>query len=404
MSKFRFLLVLLTVPWDRASLVVCENSKLPDNFLHEKLQRAVLQKNVDGNLVRDRIEAATAGLISSFGPRILNACPQAATRIGALGCVGCSWETSKTSHPKQSCSLETIVGYYQHAAVSAWVFAALVGAGIFTIAFVPRSDHRRDRIQTTQDRDVGLRIPSKIRKELAMLWVIYFCSNFFFAFLLSYFVLCDVSIAAQAHDATVLTLEIGLLAFTLFKYFFPGVKMKHGHMLLHNHNSIWMRRLGFIITLVIPGLVFISWLFARRFAEVQFLPSLRGRYDDRHYNLCYIDSFYDDARATTAIAYLKGFLQLISALLFLLGGFGSMWIVCRILNLIAVYTLVGAQFYFGRPVMRVTGPMNIISEALAFDFVELTVSHAFVVLGLIELVEYYLDIKRQESSQEVPEI
>lgn len=336
-----------------------------------------------------QIDEAEAGLVTRFGPDILNACPQAPNRIGALGCKGCTWLTGEDK-PTSSCSLEDVVGYYQKAAVSSWVFGALVVAGMLTVAVIPHQESKRQIQQAPRPRDIGLRMSLKIRKELALIWFIYFCSNFFFAFLLSYFVICDAVIAAQAHDATVLTLEFGLLVFTLKRYFTPSGRLKDACFLLHNHSSKWVRRLGVVINVILPALAFSSWLLSRRFGgDNRFFPSLPDRFDAMHYNLCYIDAFYKDARATTAIAYLKGFVQLLSALLFLLGGFTSPWLVCRILNLLIIYALAAAQFYYGRPVMRITGPMNIISEALAFDYVELAISHTFAVLGIIEHIEYF---------------
>lgn len=145
---------------------------------------------------------------------------------------------------------------------------------------------------------------------------------------------------------------------------------------------------GIAIIAVLLSMVFASWLLARRFADsAKIFISLKGRYDDDHYNLCYLNTFYRHAQATTAVQYLKGILQLVSALIFLLGGFSNTWLAARIVNIALVYALTIAQFYYGRPVMRITSPVNIIAEALAFDFVELSVAHLLVWLGIMELYE-----------------
>jgi hypothetical protein len=359
---------------------------------------AALQHHASGQALRNRIDTITDGLVARFGPKLLDFCPNAPMRLAILNCTGCSWDSPGATAPQDSCGIEESIRVYDVASLRSVVFAALVVGTLLTFLTIPTISRDKKR----QPKPVGrgavevLRIRARLREraELARLWIVFFCANFFFAFFLSYIVLCETSITAQVHDATVLTVQIGLLAYTLHRYFAPiRSQMRRFRVSFYTSSPAFIGWLGAVLLILLPLLVVASWLLARRFSDSgNLIRVLPGRFSNTHYNLCYLNAVNvsKDARASTALQYLKGILQLLSAIIFLLGGFTIPWVLVRVLNLAAVYGLLVAQIYVGRPVLRVTGPVHIISEALAFDFVEISVAHLFAVFGLFEVLEHHL--------------
>jgi hypothetical protein len=371
------------------------------------------ERIVSAQALRDRIDAITDGLVARYGGNVLNTCPQSPVRIATLNCTGCTWDSPGASPmlPEDSCAIELSVDFYDSAAVSSIIYTALVIGTIVTFLAVPQSRSNKLRLKLEVSGDFDAEAPKPVhlrrsfgkRAKLTRLWVIYFCANFFFAFLISYIVLCEASVSAQVHEATVLTLQIGLLAYTLHEYLAPiGRELPYFRLAFYQTTTRFVGALGAFLFIVLSLLVVMSWLCARRFSNDTNLGRMfPGVYSEKQYNLCFLNAteFAHEARWSTYLQYAKGVIQVLSAVVFLLGEFTIPWAIIRFLNLIAAYGLFAAQLYIGRPVLRVTGPFNLITEALAFDFVEISVAHLFAVLGLFEHLETCLSMRRSSRDR-----
>lgn len=369
---------------------------------------------------RDSIDNATDGLIAKFGPSVLNTCPHAATRLGVLQCRGCSWHavgsSSALKYPLDGCAMETIVGVQDDAVKSNFLFIALIAAGIIAIFVLPQRNSEAEELGAELSDDglwvrsrngvlsmrparelprasvEELRISKNERARLSVLWLLSFVGNYAFAFLLTHFVICEAGGVVQTHDATVISLQVGLWVYTMWRFHFPSGRLLASRPLLKRCGGWTGKVLGRFIMWVLGILVLVAWVLSRRFTEGEKIwHVLQRRHDAKYYNLCFAgaDGFSDVARPTTVLQYFKGILQLGSALIFLLGGFGRVWFAVRVLNLLLVYATLVAQFAFGKTVMATTGFAEILTGALANDFLEIAIAHALVVVGLCEVWEMH---------------
>lgn len=378
--------------------------------------------------VRDAIDSATDGLVEAFGAQVLNTCPHAATRLGVLQCTGCSWHAAANT-TYDTCALEDIVGIQNSAVQSNYLFLALVLGGLVAVFVIPQRDPAIEGEEVGADLgDDGrwkrmrngvlsmrvarelpsaeveeLRISRAERIRLGILWSVLYVGNYFFAFLLTHFVVCEAGGVVQTHDATVISLQVGLWGFTMWRFHFPSGRLLASRPLLPRGGRAG-KFFGKLIMWVLGLLVLVAWVLSRRFGEAggsKLFDALPKRHDDVYYDLCYAsaDGFSKVARATTVLQYLKGMLQLGSALVFLLGGFGRLWIAFRIFNLAFVYSLLLAQFIYGQTVIATTGPAKILTGALANDFLEIAIAHACVVVGLCEVWEVHTQDKIAEEAE-----